>query len=161
MWEGLDPGPRKDWSPWSSYSLFRHQVAIAVDHVKLIVAEVYKFDWIALALMTGIVSFLPARWAFGQTRSSISAWLVMTAVIYCLGFLAVAFETRYVIPILLPLAIALCFAESERFRIGWGGVAAASIYSSRRMHRAVALRDPQPAATDFFPGSPRKCSVII
>ena len=66
IWEGLDPGPRVDWSPLSTFPLFRHQVGIAVNHLWWIIAEVYQFDYIALALLAGIVALLPARWVWGD-----------------------------------------------------------------------------------------------
>ena len=127
IWEGLDPGPRVDWSPWSSARLFRHQIGIAISHIRYIIIEVFYFDRIAMILLLTMIALFPAHWAWSRPRSELSLWLLMTAAIYCLGFLAVAFETRYIVPILFPLGLALCLTESRRFNLPWGGIASAGI----------------------------------
>ncbi|MBV8780082.1 MAG: hypothetical protein JO353_01680 [Phycisphaerae bacterium] len=128
IWEGLDPGPRIDWSPWSSRALFVHQIGIAVTHIGSIVGEVFLFDCCALSLIVAVVALLPAAWMRKRRPSQISVWLVLTALAYCTGFLMVAFETRYIVPFLLPIAIALCFSEAERFDFLMGGCLTAAIY---------------------------------
>ena len=127
IWEGLDPGPRVDWSPWSNIRSFRHQIGIATSHVHYILAEVFYFDHFGMILLVSLLALIPARWAWNRPRSNLSLWLLMTAAIYCLGFLAVAFETRYIVPILFPLGLALCLIESRRFNLRWGGVASTGV----------------------------------
>jgi hypothetical protein len=112
IWEGLDPGPRSDWSPFSSWHNFESQWDIVLEHTGLIVANVAKFDYLGLMLLAAVATLIPFRYFSGRSIfSPIPLWIFLTAVIYCLGFLVVAFEVRYIIPILMPLGIALCLRE--------------------------------------------------
>jgi hypothetical protein len=112
LWEGLDPGPRRDWSPFSSRQNFERQIEVGLDHAWLIITDVAKFDGLGLVLLAAALSLLPLKLI--TSRSLFSAapiWIVLTCGVYCLGFLVVAFEVRYIVPILLPLGIALCLRE--------------------------------------------------
>ena len=116
VWEGLDPGPRRDWSPFASWQNVGYQLEVVADHAWLIIVDVAKFDYVGLVLAAVVVALLPFRKLVGRTiLSAVPMWIVLTCVVYCLGFLIVAFEVRYIVPILFPLGIALCLREWTEF----------------------------------------------
>ncbi len=112
IWEGLDPGPRRDWSPFTSLQNVGYQLQIVADHAWLIIVDVAKFDDAGLVLAAALVALLPFQKTIPRpTLSPVPIWIVLTCVVYCFGFLIVAFEVRYIVPILFPLGIALCLRE--------------------------------------------------
>jgi len=116
IWEGLDPGPRIDWSPFGSWQNLGYQLVIVAGHAWLIIVDVAKFDSVGLVLAAAILAFLPFRKIVGRSLfSPVPMWIVLTCSVYCLGFLVVAFEVRYIVPILFPLGIALCLREWIEF----------------------------------------------
>ncbi len=117
IWEGLDPGPRRDWSPFASWRNFQTQLGIAQDHASAIIGNVATFDSVGLVVLAGLLALVPFRWLTRvEWFSAVPPWIVLSGVIYCLGFLVVAFEVRYIVPILLPLGLALGLREWEDFR---------------------------------------------
>jgi hypothetical protein len=137
IWEGLDPGPRRDWSPLASWQNVGYQLEIVADHAWLIISNVAKFDYVGLVLAAVIVALLPFKKMIARpVFSAVPMWIVLSCVVYCLGFLIVAFEVRYIVPILFPLGIALCLREwtefnptpaTDRQRLGYAIVPCAMI----------------------------------
>jgi hypothetical protein len=137
------------WSPLESAEHFKHQIQIAIEHLGKLAADVWRFDYVGLALIACLLAVL--------SRQRDSMWLLLTACIYAGGLLFVVYETRYVLPILLPIALALslkmadkweprffpfiiaiCFAGSA----GWGIYSAVSAphpnLSDRQIARSIA-----------------------
>jgi hypothetical protein len=101
----LDPWPA--WSPFDSADHFAHQVHIAAEHVEWILKEVWKFDYLGLALL-GCAAVL-----FSGRQDAIE--LMLGGVIYASGFLFVAFEPRYVVPILVPISLICVLVCAQRW----------------------------------------------
>ncbi len=114
IWEGLDPGPRSDWSATASWQDFKSQLAIAQDHIGLILSDTAKFDYLGLTLAAALAAIVPWKLATGRSIfSAVPGWIVLSCAVYCVGFLIVAFEVRYIVPILLPFGLALILREWE------------------------------------------------
>jgi hypothetical protein len=106
------------------------------------VGETAKIDWTGLSLVAVLAAVLPwRRWTKGGGFSAVPAWIVLTCVVYSLGFLIVAFESRYIVPIFMPLLVALCLREWAEF-----SVAPAPSQENARASSAGGWRTAVPAA---------------
>jgi len=104
----------KDWSPFASLALFKHQVKHMIWNGERIVRTLSDFDF--LALVPGCLFLMPLIRIAAARRGTIelaspypAAWSLMTIGIYAGGFLPIAFETRYIEPVLWPLCCTLVF----------------------------------------------------
>jgi len=107
--ENPDAGPIPDWSPFESRAYFIHQLHVIVQHTRRLGMDQISIDFSGLTILAWLASVVMGVAALRQRRVvPTCTWLAVTIAIYCSGFLIVAYETRYVQPILLPLGIALC-----------------------------------------------------
>ena len=74
------------WSPFQSRAFFKHQAGVAIEHIRDMIVDVWKFDHIGLALL-GVLSVL----AMGDEELR---WLAISGCVYASGFLLVVYETR-------------------------------------------------------------------
>ncbi len=105
------------WSPLDSTSHLLYQVKVVVNHLGKLCADVWKMDFVALIFIAALLILWNWRSADFTPRV-----LLLAAVIYGGGLMLVAYETRYVLPVLLPIGIVLCFLCVERFAGRWQGV---------------------------------------
>jgi hypothetical protein len=109
--ENPDAGPMPDWSPFESRAYFIHQLRVIVQHIRRLGMDQISIDFSGLTIVAWLASVGIGLMALWQRRAiPACTWLAVTIAIYSSGFLIVAYETRYVQPILLPLGIALCLA---------------------------------------------------
>ena len=99
------------WSPFDSRVHFIHQCHIALEHLGEIVADIWRFDYVALAL-AGIVAGI----VLGDDETR---WLILSGAIYASGFLLVVYESRYTVPVLLPIALLVCLRVAEQLQWRW------------------------------------------
>jgi hypothetical protein len=95
------------WSPLDSRAHFLHQVHIAVEHVGQITADVWRLDHVGFVLIACLLAL------FSRQRDSL--WLLLTGCVYAAGLLLVVYETRYVLPILMPIGLALCLKMCDKW----------------------------------------------
>ncbi|MBV8780081.1 MAG: hypothetical protein JO353_01675 [Phycisphaerae bacterium] len=101
-----DDWPR--WSPLDSYEHFRQQMRVALQHLGEIIADVWRFDYAGFTLLAVVLAL-----AIGDRDSR---WLVISGTIYAAGFLLVVYETRYILPVLLPIGLSITLAMARRIR---------------------------------------------
>ena len=99
------------WSPFDSRAHFFHQCHIAIEHLGEIIADVWRFDHVAFALL-GVVMAM----AVGDRETR---WLVISGAIYASGFLLVVYESRYTVPVLLPIALLVCIRVAKQLPRRW------------------------------------------
>ena len=95
------------WSPLDSRAHFAHQAHIALEHVGYIAADLWRLDHVGFVLAACLCALL--------CRQRISLWLLLTGCIYAAGLLFVVYETRYVLPVLLPIGLALSLKMCEKW----------------------------------------------
>jgi hypothetical protein len=120
--EILDRRQYAYWSPFASRENFVHQWMVVRNNtfgagegntLKLgLVPVLVRLDVLrlgAVALAGGLAFSLVAAFSRGHRRrcGRHVPWVLFTAALYCGGFLPIYFEPRYVLPILIPLAIIL------------------------------------------------------
>jgi hypothetical protein len=114
VWEVPETLPYQDWSPFAGPRLFRHQLKILAENARLMRQMLCRYDAFALTLVVlgacPVLLYVLRRRVEDLFRL---LWFLGTAVLYCSGYLLVAVEDRYVMPVLWPLACACCF------HLGW------------------------------------------
>ncbi|MCC9609201.1 hypothetical protein LOC68_06415 [Blastopirellula sp. JC732] len=127
IWETPERLDFTDWSPIESKENFLRQAQHIRENGKKILGGFWTFDPIGLfPAMIVIAGFTVC--VFGDKRAKFGAvWMILTCGIYAGGFLPVAFEPRYMAPVLLPLCVAqlwsfiewLMTVEVERPSLSW------------------------------------------
>jgi hypothetical protein len=145
------------WSPLDSRAHFAHQAYIALEHAGDIAADLWRLDHIGFVLAACLCALL--------CRDRISTWLLLSGFIYAAGLLLVVYETRYVVPILLPIGLALALKMCEKWErrilpsivaIGfaasaaWGLYLALSLYHPNLTDRQVARSIQADGLNGFF-----------
>ena len=133
--EVTDSDAWPSWSPLDNAEHFKHQVHIAVEHLGELVADVWRFDYIGFALAAFLMALL--------LRDRISIWLQLTGCIYAGGLLLVVYETRYALPVLLPIGLGLCLHVCEEWQQKRGSRAFHVTRPSRPCQQQGSIGDPQ------------------
>ncbi|EAQ77317.1 ArnT family glycosyltransferase [Blastopirellula marina] len=113
VWETPERLDFEDWSPIASQENLLRQLQHTRENGKKILSGFWKLDPLglfpAMILIAGFTVCL-----YGDKRSKFAAvWMIATCGIYAGGFLPVAFEPRYMAPVLLPLCVAQLWAFIE------------------------------------------------
>lgn len=113
VWETPEKLDFVDWSPIESKENFMRQAQHVRENGKKILGGFWKLDPIGLfPAMIVIAAFTVA--VFGDHRGKfVAVWMILTCGIYAGGFLPVAFEPRYMAPVLLPLCVGQLWAFIE------------------------------------------------
>jgi hypothetical protein len=120
VWETPENLSFKDWSPFASFALFKHQVKVMKRNCERVVRAIGDFD--LFALVPGLLFLmLPIRLAACR-RGTVegagpypAAWSLMTIIVYAGGFLPIYFEARYIEPVLWPICCILVFGILSEF----------------------------------------------
>ena len=121
--EILDRRQYAYWSPFASRENFRHQWTVVRSNIFGVVGPentdrtglvdvLVRLDVLrltALAAAAGLALWLVRTFSRGQRPRAGRhvGWVIFTGALYCGGFLPIYFEPRYVLPILIPLAVIL------------------------------------------------------
>jgi hypothetical protein len=109
-----------DWSPFSSWRNFSWQIGVIYQHAWQACYDTWSFDNYGISLGALLFTLAVAVACLKMGRRSplpfpaVELWIAGTGAIYLSGFMIVAYENRYVVPVMVPLAIALVL------RLGWG-----------------------------------------
>ncbi len=115
--EVTDADAWPSWSPLDSSAHLVYQLKVVANHLGKLCADVWRLDFLALT----VVAALLICWKWG-TMDFTPRMLLLSAIIYSGGLMLVAYETRYVLPVLLPIGIVLCLLCVEKFSGNWQGL---------------------------------------
>ena len=106
----LEPVIAEEWSPFSSYRNFRHQIRLIIHNFGNCVGLIP--GWL---LLLSVVAFIGRHGlkSFDHPGHQIALWALLTTTVYCSGYLTVNLETRYIVPVVAPL---ICFAAAGLIR---------------------------------------------
>ncbi|MGQ9760601.1 MAG: hypothetical protein ACUVQH_01700 [Thermogutta sp.] len=114
IWETPENLDFKDWSPFASFAFLKYQVKHMITNYRRIVLAIATFD--GFALVPGILFLMPVIRLAASRRGTVetaspypAAWSLITIVVYAGGFLPIAFEDRYIDPVLWPICCILAF----------------------------------------------------
>lgn len=114
IWETPENLSFKDWSPFASFAFLKYQAKHMKWNCERIVRAVADFD--LLALVPGCLFLMLAIRLAASRRGTVemagpypAAWSLMTIIVYAGGFLPIAFEARYIEPVLWPICCILVF----------------------------------------------------
>lgn len=106
----LEPVIAEEWSPFASLENFRHQIRLVLHNGANCIGLIP--GWL---VMSGLaLVFWNRRKQTGNDSScSLAWWGILTAAVYCSGYLTVNLETRYIVPVVAPL---LCLSAATLVR---------------------------------------------
>ena len=144
----LEPVIAQEWSPFASFDNFGHQVRVVLHNTANCIGLIPT--WLALAGLA-FAGWL-ARWRQigSHPGTSLAVWAVLTAAVYCSGYLTVNLETRYIVPIVAPL---LCLFAA--------GIVSAMTSEPTRISALQWIRDASRSAGDERRRSIAIVSVVI
>ena len=105
----MEPVLATDWSPLSSVRNLQHQVRLIAHNSRNCAGLIPA--WLTLFGSTVVLSVC-GRNTFRQFRPH-AWWSVITAALYCSGYVLVNLETRYIVPVVAPL---LCIGSGVLLR---------------------------------------------
>jgi len=122
-----------DWSPFASWRNFTWQIGVVFQHGVQALGDAWRFDNYGISLGALGLTIVAAGVSLRMGRRSplpfpaVELWIAGTGAIYLSGFMIVAYENRYVVPVMIPLAIALVLRlwwRVAQYRRGAAGVLA-------------------------------------
>ncbi|UUO05158.1 hypothetical protein M4951_17435 [Blastopirellula sp. J2-11] len=114
VWETPEKLEFEDWSPISSTENVMRQLRHFKSNARKIVEGFWVFDVFGLFPAALFLVWLSAL-VHGPVRARfLVVWMILTCGIYAGGFMPVAFEIRYMWPVLMPLCIAQLWAFCEQ-----------------------------------------------
>lgn len=111
VWEVPESLPFEGWSALSSRANLLHQARLLVKNGAALRRMFLSFDVLGVSLF-GILAG-PALISVFQDRREglfLALWVLGTAALYCSGYALVLVDSRYVEPVLWPLACLWCFS---------------------------------------------------
>ena len=106
----LEPVIADEWSPFANFENFRHQMHVTMHNAGNCVGLIP--GWLILSGLA-VLLWLMNRRAAPHPGGQIVWWAVLTALVYCSGYLMVNLEARYIVPVVAPL---LCLSAAGLIR---------------------------------------------
>ncbi|MEI8378696.1 MAG: hypothetical protein WCJ09_01115 [Planctomycetota bacterium] len=102
----LEPVIAQESSPFSSFSNFWHQIRLIIHNSGNCAGLIP--GWLLLMSLAILIGRRGLR-KFDQPGHQIGLWAMLSAAVYCSGYVTVNLETRYIVPVVAPL---MCFAAA-------------------------------------------------
>lgn len=106
----LEPVIADEWSPFKNLSNFRHQIRVILHNSANCIGLIP--GWLAMCGLA-LAFWRRQKQQRADSTSPLAWWGMLTAAVYCSGYLTVNLETRYIVPVVAPL---LCLAAATLVR---------------------------------------------